>query len=119
MDDRRHSGRWQIDSQASVKISGQANHFSCTIDDINFKGLRIRFSQHLDIGHDLTMSIALGDALSLDIGARVAWNKVVGQGNVYGFLFTRIKDNDKENIYKFIQKNFSEKIKQKVFQGIV
>ena len=119
MPERRQSGRWQIESQASVKISGHANPFCCTIDDINFKGLRIRFFQCPDMGHDLAMSIALGNELSLDIGAAVAWNKVVGRDNVYGLCFTKITDNDKENIYKFIQRNFAEKIKQQVFRDIV
>jgi hypothetical protein len=119
MQERRYSGRWQIDSQVSVKIPGHAHPFYCTIDDINFKGLRIRFSQYIDMDNALTLGIALGSELSLNIEAAVAWNKGVGPDNVYGLFFTKIKDSDKENIYKFIQRNFAEKIRQQVYRDII
>jgi len=119
MQERRYSGRWQIDSQASVKIPGHAHPFYCTIDDINFKGLRIRFSQYIDMDNVLTLGIALGSELSLNIETAVAWNKAVGPDNVYGLVFTKIKDSDKENIYKFIQRNIAEKIRQQVYRDII
>jgi hypothetical protein len=119
MQERRRSGRWQIDSQASVKIPGHAHPFYCTIEDINFKGARISFSQYMDMDNVLAMSIALENELSLNIEAAVAWNKVEGPDNVYGFSFTKIKDNDKENIYKFIQRNFAEKVREQVYGDLI
>ena len=119
MQERRCSGRWQINSQANVKIPGHAHPFYCTIDDINFKGLRLSFSQYMDMANVLPMEIALSNELSLNIEAAVAWNKAVGSDNVYGLFFTKIKDNDKENIYKFIQKNFADKIRQHIYRDLV
>lgn len=119
MQERRLSGRWQIDSQASVRIPGHAHPFYCTIDDINFKGLRLRFAQYLNIDNVLAMSIALGNELSLNIEAGVAWSRIKGSDNIYGLFFTKIKDNDKENIYKFIQRNFADKIRQQAYRHLI
>ena len=118
MKERRSSGRWQVDYQASVKIPGHDHLFYCTVDDINFKGLRIRFPRYIDMDDVLTLDISLSNELSLKTEAAIAWNKVVGQDDVYGLFFTKIKDSDKENIYKFIQRNFSEKIRQQVYRDI-
>jgi hypothetical protein len=118
MQERRYPGRWQIGSQASVKISGHTHPFYCTIEDINFKGLRLRFPRNIDMDNMSAMSIALGNELCLDIEVAIAWNKVEGLDNLYGFSFVKIKDNDKENIYKFIQKNFADKIRQQVYRDL-
>ena len=119
MQERRHSGRWEINSRANVKICNQTQLFNCTIDDINFKGLRLRFPQSINMNNAAEMHIALGDELFLNIEAAVAWNKADDTDTVYGLFFTRIKDSDKESIYKFIQKNFAEKIKQQVYRDLV
>lgn len=116
MQERRCSGRWEINSPASLKIPGHAHPFYCTIDDINFKGVGIRFSRYIEMDKLQTMDIALGNEISLKVEAAVAWNKTMGADNLYGFFFTRIKDSDKENIYKFIQRNFAEKIRQQFYR---
>jgi hypothetical protein len=117
MQERRCSGRWQIDSQASLKIPGHNHPFYCTVDDINFKGLRIRFPRYVEMNSHLKLDISLSNELSLKIEVAPAWNKAIGSDNVYGFFFTRIKDGDKENIYKFIQRNFADKISQQFYRN--
>lgn len=118
MQERRRTGRWQIDSQASIKMPGQDNPFDCKIEDINFKGLKIHSSQELDIEGSLALNIALGYGLSFDVEAAVAWNKIAGADNIYGLYFTKIKESDKEKVYEFIREHFPDKIKQQVYTGI-
>lgn len=118
MQERRCSGRWEINSQANVKIPGHAHLFYCTINDINFKGLKIRFPRYIDIDNPLTLDITLSDELNFRIEAGVAWRKATGQDSVYGFFFTKIKDGDKEHIYTFIKRNFAEKISQQIYRDI-
>ena len=118
MQERRCSGRWEIDSQASVRIPGHAHPFYCNINDINFKGLKLWFPRYIDIDNPLTLDVSLSDELNFRIEAGVAWHRKTAQDSIYGFFFTKIKEADKENIYTFIKRNFAEKIRQQIYRDI-
>lgn len=75
--------------------------------------------QELKKDSNLALSITLGYELSLNIEATVVWNKVLEADNICGLYFTRIRDMDKEKIYEFVQRNFSEQIKQQIWRGVV
>ena len=119
MQERRQFARWQVNRQASVKLQGQDNPFDCKIEDIGFKGLKIHSTQELKKDSSLALDITLDHSLSLNIEASVVWNKALGADNICGLYFTRIKDIDKEKIYKFVQNNFPKQIGLRLWKGIV
>ena len=114
MYERRQCVRWSANEQITVNLVGSEMPKVCKIEDISYKGLKINASQELKKDENLVLAILLGDELSLNAEATVAWNC----GNTCGLCFTKIKDQDKEKIFKFINKSYKEQMKQHLWEGI-
>lgn len=108
MEDRRRFVRWQTNYQAQIKLQGAEANIYCRIADISLKGLQISLGVKLEKDVFIKLSIALAANYVLDTEVWVAWHRTVGETNVYGLYFSRIKDSDKEKIYQFLRKYFPE-----------
>jgi len=139
--DRRIIIRWQVNRPGQIKLPGQDNFVPCEIKDINLKGARISLQEKLENGKALKLAIMLenpeqaeskGQSPSKTSGADFArtvptniievegwcaWQKSVDGVNIYGIYFSRVSDNAKEAIYKFIYKCCPQEIKQKQWHG--
>jgi hypothetical protein len=107
-----------VDRQASLKLLGQENTFDGTLEDISFKGLKIHSLQEINNDSNVTLHIALDDSAYLDAEASVVWSKPEAEGHVYGLHFTSIRDQDKDVMYAFVRKSFSDQVRQKLWMGI-
>lgn len=117
MQERRRFVRWQIERPAQVKFEGAVAAMPSTIHDLSFKGARISLPQKLPKDTPHRVSITLCDEFAcLDIEMWVIWHKRLMETNVYGVYFVKIKDSDKENIYKFIRKYFPAQINKQWWQ---
>lgn len=119
MNERRIVPRWQINRQAKVKLEGAECFSDCQIRDINLKGLQICLGLKLQKDSFLKLCISLAEDYILDIETWVVWHKTIGDSNTYGLYFTRIKDNDKEKIYRFVYKFCPEQIKRQYWQDTI
>ena len=100
-----------------MQLEGAVASTTCTIHDISFKGARISLAQKLPKDTPHKVSITLCDEFAcLDIEMWVIWHKRLMETNVYGVYFVKIKDSDKENIYKFIRKYFPALINKQWWQ---
>lgn len=115
--DCRKTIRWQIDADALLKLEGSRDFSNCRIKDINYKGLRVCFSEQLMLERPLKFNVVLSDNFSLDIESRVVWSRSVAGLNIYGLFFTRIKDRDKEKIYQFVRKFSPEELNKQWWKG--
>lgn len=113
MKSRRQVIRWQIDTQVKVKLEDKENFVSCAINDISLKGLRICLIEKLPRDSFFRLSIILSDEFTLNIEGWVTWHKIVDGHNIYGIYFTKIRDNDKEKIYRFIRSILPEQINRR------
>jgi hypothetical protein len=119
MNERRNIPRWQINRQAKVKLEGAESFTDCQVKDINFKGIQISLGLKLQKDSFLKLCISLVEDYILDIETWVVWHKTIGDSNTYGLYFTRIKDNDKEKIYRFVHKFCPEQIKRQFYQDTI
>ena len=119
MEERRQCGRWQVNNLASVKLPQQDSSLECKIEELGFKGLRIKSAQELKKDSILALSIALDNEASLNIEAAVVWNNTRGIDNICGLCFTKIKDIDRAHIYRYVHKNCREQLRQQMWQGVV
>lgn len=109
MQDHRQAKRWQINWQAKIKLEGAVAFINCSISNLSFKGCRVALAPKLPTDTFLKLSLILGkDCVLQDIEAWVAWHRRIENLNLYGFYFSRIKDTDKEKIYKFMREYFPE-----------
>lgn len=118
MNERRGCFRWQINQQARVRLEGTQAFANCHIKDINLKGLQISLVLKLPKDTSLRLSLFLAEGFILDIEAWVVWHKTIMEANIYGLYFTRVKDQDKEKIYEFVRRYYSEQINRQWWQGI-
>jgi hypothetical protein len=103
--DRRRDSRWQINRQAKVKLEGAQAFAPCRIKDINFKGLQLSLGMKLPKETFLKLSIAFADEFTLSLEAWVVWHRCIDRFNLYGLYFSKIDEQDKEKIYRFVHKH--------------
>jgi hypothetical protein len=119
MQERRQCGRWQVNSLASVNVENRAYPIECQVNDISYKGLKIRTPRALEKDSIVRLNIALEIGSSLDLEASVVWNDIQEDGYHSGLCFTKIRDIDKEKIYSYVHSNFLEGMKQQVWNGVM
>ncbi|MFC1804786.1 PilZ domain-containing protein [Candidatus Omnitrophota bacterium] len=119
MREQRRFARWFTHWQASFKLEAEAEPVGCTVRDINYKGIQISSALKLPEDSFLKLSIVLSDEFVLeDLEVWVVWHKTVMGKNLYGLYFAKIKDKDKDKIYKFIFKHLPKQVHQQTWQGI-
>lgn len=110
MQDRREITRWSLNHPAKIKFEGAGVFIDAQLIDINFKGLQICFKPKFPKDMPVKFILVLSEEFSLEVEAWIAWHRPVDGRNIYGFRFTKIKDGDKEKIYKFIFKHSPHEI---------
>ena len=116
MKDRRQDKRWQINRKAKIKLEGAQAFAPCHIKDINFKGLQIYLKMKLPKEGFLRLTLYISDELSLSLEAWVVWRRCIDRFNLYGLYFTKINEQDKEKIYRFVHKYLPHEIIKRTWQ---
>ncbi|MBN2831412.1 MAG: PilZ domain-containing protein [Candidatus Omnitrophica bacterium] len=117
MNERRKLARWQVNQHAAFKIGQAAKELLCRIKDINSRGVRITLNAKLPDDKALKISLQLSENSTVEAEVWVAWRKVVNGINHYGLFFTKMKDADKDKIYKFIKMYGTNGLGQKPWLG--
>lgn len=102
MKDHRKISRWQINQLVTLKIDKVAKELFCQVKDINSKGIKITLNTRLPQGNQLKINLRLSENCIVDAEVWVAWHKVLNGVNHYGLYFNKIKDLDKDKIFKFV-----------------
>ncbi|MFN7171083.1 MAG: PilZ domain-containing protein, partial [Candidatus Omnitrophota bacterium] len=110
MQERRKITRWSIHKPVEIKLSGAETFIEAQLLDINFKGLQISLKPKLPKDTVVKFLLVLSKDLTLEIEAWVMWQRTIDVHNIYGLYFTKVSDNDKEKIYKFIYKHSPQEI---------
>jgi len=114
--DRRQDKRWQINKQAKVKLEGAQTFAPCHVRDINFKGLQISLKMKLPKETFLKLTLHLSSELNLKLEAWVVWHRCIDRFNLYGLYFSKIDEQDKEKIYRFVHKYLPHEIIKRPWQ---
>jgi len=117
--ERRKLARCPINQQGVLKLEQAVKGIFCQIKDINVKGVKIVLNTRLPQDSALKINLRLDDNYTVDAEIWVAWHKVINGVNHYGIYFSKIKDADKDKIYKFINKYRSSDAEQKPWLGAV
>ncbi len=115
--DKRRIARWGIDRPASVRLEGAEKAVECRIKDLSLKGFMIILRQMLPADTFIKLNITLSEDFSFDAEAWIVWHKRAMDKNIYGLYFSKLKDSDKEQIYKFVLKNFAPLVYNKWYKG--
>lgn len=116
MSDRRSITRWQVGRLAKLKLEGAQAFIDCTIQDINLKGIRVALATRLLKDIFTRIEIVLSDTFTLNVEVWVAWQRQVDRHFVYGLYFTKIRDQDKERIYRLLRNEIPQQINKSWWQ---
>jgi len=110
MSEHRRFPRWQINQQAKLKIEQAVEEVFCQVKDINYKGLKVVLGAKLPQGIAFRLNLKLSGDCTFDAEVWVAWVKAVNGVNHYGLYFSKLKDADKEKIYRFIHAHLPDEL---------
>ena len=114
MDERRQLPRWEIKKEAKVWMPQMQEISHCIIEDMHLKGMRVSFDKRLPRQEPLRMSFAIGNNfIPIKIEARIPWEKEDQGRYVYGLSFSKINENDKDRIYRYINTHCYDQFKNK------
>jgi hypothetical protein len=116
--ERRIAGRWGMERQVKAKIDKEGEFVSCWIKDINFRGLQLLTPEKIDKDSFVKLSLVLEERSVLNVDVWIVWSKILDGLHCYGMYFSKIKDSDRQLIYKFINKYYSEEMASKCWEGL-
>lgn len=108
----RQIPRWQIGEKVKMKLREQEWEGRCCLEDINLKGMKISLKEQLPEQSEYELLLDLNNYLMLNVQVRLCWNKEMDGRHYYGLEFSRIKDQDKEEISQYLQKNCLDQFKE-------
>ncbi len=111
MTELRQIPRWQIGEKAKMKIREHEWERKCCIEDMNLKGIKISSKEPLPDAYVFDVLLDLKDDLVLNIQAQVRWNKEIEGRYFYGMEFSRIKDDDKQEISQYLSRTCADQIR--------
>ncbi|MFH0855263.1 MAG: PilZ domain-containing protein [Candidatus Omnitrophota bacterium] len=109
MQERRKLARWLAGRQVKIKLENKDCAVACYLKDINFSGMQIILVPRLAVSRYIKFELALSEDFTLKSEAWVAWQKEIEGHNVYGLYFTKLRESDKDGIYKFVFHGAPEK----------
>ncbi len=117
--EQRRNTRWLISRPIKIKLSGEGDFFDGRLIDINYRGLQLSLGPKvIEKDQFLNLSILLAADFTLGIETWVVWHRVIDGRNHYGFYFTRIKDSDKDRLFKYVIKSAPQEVNKRWWDGI-
>jgi hypothetical protein len=107
--ERRMLPRWQISAAAKLKWEGQNEFVDCEIINLNMRGFSVAIAQK--IPRDCReLTIYFSEKYFFTVEIILSWQAESAGKNTYGAKFTRIRDSDKEKMYRMMRDDFPNQI---------
>ena len=110
MEEKRRYRRWQVEKSAQCRF--EEHNLRCFLGDISLKGIRIFLeATQIDLGKSCELTIAITNELEpLNVSCDIAWQRKIDKDIELGLCFTRIRDRDKDRIFRYIFDHFPQQI---------
>jgi c-di-GMP-binding flagellar brake protein YcgR len=122
MQERRDLGRWTICNKVCYRKAGGESECECVSKDISTRGIRLAAAEELKPDTELEMRIHLAEGLNPVLAkGKVVWQAPDQESEDRhfntGIFFDTIKDNDREEIYKYAYQYKRDEIVNRWWQG--
>lgn len=123
MQERRRYVRWSVTSPLRYKIQGSNLESMGLTKDISMGGIGAFILEELPQGSILDLILEIPDELRpIKTEGKLIWKKQIQREKreqfITGVFFTRLKDEDKEKIYRYVRENLSNEITKRWWQGL-
>ena len=104
MQEHRKDVRYEVKKQGVLKLVQLSKQWPCQVKDISCKGAKISLSAKLPENAALRINLRLAEDCLIEAEVWIAWRKVFNGVSHYGVYFDKIRDADKDKIYRFLNK---------------
>lgn len=112
----RMGHRWEVDIPLDYTFLNSNRVWEAKLLDLSLRGARISSSSVPLAGEDVKLAINIpGEPSEIDALGKVIWAKRTEPTPSCGILFTRIRDMDRERILSYIDSNFGNQLRKKVW----
>lgn len=101
--------RWEISAPAKIKWEGKDDYIECEVKNLSLKGCCLAIAEKI-VNSPARAELRFNENLFFDVEMTVIWHKESDSKQIYGMKFSRIKDVDKERIFKMVKDNFPDVI---------
>ena len=108
--EKRLLPRWDISAPAKIRYAGEESYLACEVKNLNLKGFAVIIGQPLPDQCAQT-TLYFNENFFFTVDVERVWHNESNGRHIYGFKFTRIRDTDKEKIFKMIQQDFPHCLK--------
>ena len=112
----RMGHRWEVDIPLDYTLLNSNRVWEAKILDLSLRGARISSLSVPLVGEEvkLTMNIP-GEPSEIDALGKVVWAKRTEAIPYGGIIFTKIRDMDRARILSYLDSNFGDRLRKKVW----
>lgn len=125
IEENRKFARWNISRPVRFSLAGKDNEEEkmALLKDISFAGARMSLFESLRLNDKLDMFLEIPDEEhAIHCEGKVVWQKspedMSSPPFACGLSFTKIKDQDKEKMFKYMSQNAADEVKKKWWEGV-
>jgi len=113
---KRQVTRWQVNSRARIQLERDDFH-DCTLSDISLKGCKLCLEAKLPRNRRFELLLILSDEHKIEVEAWVCWHKTIEEQEIYGLYFSRVRDSERDKLYKSVSNIFPEEVNRQRWEG--
>lgn len=103
--EKRQVPRWKISAPAKIRLTCNDDYLACEIKDLNLRGFCLVIPERIPEGC-AGLELCFNDDYAFGIGITVNWHEKIDGKHTYGMRFTKLRDQDKERIFRMMQERF-------------
>ena len=112
----RMGHRWPVDIPLDYTFLNSNKTWEAKLLDLSLRGARVSSPSIPLTGEEIKLAINIpGEPSEIDALGKVIWAKRTEATPSCGILFTKIRDVDKERILSYIDKNFGNELRKKIW----
>ena len=103
MQEQRRFKRWQVGQMIRWRLEGQEGWRDVPLEDISMAGMCVKLPLDIPFETSMKMVFFLSN-FEIQVEANPQWQQRKEDGFVCGFLFNRIKDEDKDKVSLYLRR---------------
>lgn len=109
--EQRMLPRWAISAKAKIKYDSSDEYIDCHVRNLNMRGFSVIMTQKIppDCNH---FTLYFNENFFFTVDIVILWHKETEGKYTYGIKFSRIRDSDREKMYKMMRQDFAEHIEK-------
>ncbi len=105
--DRRMLPRWQINARAKIRFEGVNDYLDCEVRNLNMKGFSLSLVQEIPL-NCTQVTLYFSEEFFFTVDIAIENHKQSDDRNIYWAKFTKVRDNDREKMFRMMRRNFPQ-----------